>query len=136
MKKIWIVFAVLLFCGACRKDDIADKQGVSLPPVTNLVLTAKDAGHVTLSWQIPAGIPPEIQQPLGVSVEVTQIVSAMKTISLSTEVLPGAPVTYEYALPDVTATYHFTVKLVGNTKQVDVNYSGTVYSLGATVANK
>lgn len=136
MKKIWIVFVVLLCCGACRKDDIADKAGVSLPPVTNLALAAKDAGHVTLSWQIPTAIPAEIQQPLSVSVEVTQIVSAMKTISLSTELLPGAPVTYEYTLPDPAATYHFTVKLVGNTKKVDVNYSGTVYSLGETVANK
>lgn len=124
----------LLMTTACKKtmDDVT-KPGVSLPAVTDLTLQQTDASHVKVSWKIPGNIPAAIQQPLSVYIEVNQVLTVMKTVNVATVTLPDAPLEYTFKLPDPALTYHFTVKLNGQTQKADNNYSGNIYSLGETV---
>ena len=125
---------LLMAAAACKKtmDDVT-KPGVSLPAVTDLTLQQTDANNVKISWKIPGNIPAEIQQPLNVYIEVNQVLTVMKTVNVSTVTLPDAPLEYTFKLPDPAKTYHFTVKLNGQTQKTDKNYSGNIYSLGQTV---
>lgn len=125
---------LLLTAAACKKsvDDVT-KPGVSLPAVTDLTLQQTDANNVKISWKIPGNIPVAIQQPLNIYIEVNQVLTVMKTVNVATATLPGAPLEYAFKLPDPVQTYHFTVKLYGQTQKTDNNYSGNIYSLGQTV---
>lgn len=132
MKKIIMFFLVAGILAACKKDPDYSKPGVSLPEVSNLNIQRTDTNRISLSWAIPAGIPAEINQPLSVNVQVTEILSPTRSIVIASEMLPEAPLTWSYTLPNTAGTYHFTVKLFGTTKSADRNYSNTIYSLGQT----
>lgn len=133
-----INYAAALFLlgtiAACTDRDILEsKPGVSLPPVTGLSLLA-DTPHVELSWEIPAGLPEEIQQPVDIYIEVNQLLSPTRAVRIFSTVLPDAPTSFTYQLPDALKKYHLTVKVHGRTKTADPNYSGDIYSEGQTVA--
>ena len=139
MKKIYFLYITFLLgiCAACSKsNDYGSKPGVSLPPVTNLSLQKLDSGKVKLTWGIPHAIPDAMQQPLSVNIQVNQVINFMKVVNISTATLANAPTEYVFSLPDTTGSYHFTVKLTGFTKNVDVNYSSTIFSPGQTVIYK
>lgn len=135
MKKlIYICFLLFFTAISCKKEKITDrKQGVSLPTVSNLALQKTADKEVKLTWNIPAAIPDQVQQPLSVFIEVNEIISVTKAVSVFSTTVANAPTTFVYQLSDATKKYHFTVKLVGNTKTSDVNYSSVIYSLGQTV---
>lgn len=139
MKKIFYLTVVVLLAlsHACTKTSVADhKPGVSLPPVTNLTLEKIDPGKARISWQMPGTIPEEIQQPVSVVVQLQEIISVMKSVTVSTVTLPDAPVTHTIDLPKPASTYHITVKLFGQTKNTDKNFSANIYSTGQTVEYK
>lgn len=124
---------LLVTVAACTDRDILEsKPGVSLPPVTGLSLSA-DTPYVELSWKIPAGLPEEIQQPVDIYVEVNEILSPTRAVRIFSTVLPEAPTSFSYQLPDALKKYHLTVKVHGRTKTADPNYSGEIYSEGQTV---
>lgn len=128
---------VLISTIACNKSDAVDsKPGVSLPAVTNLTLQKVSTNKVTLNWQVPTGIPAEIEQPLNVIIQVTEFVSMTKWNPIANFNLPNAPVTFNYDIPDPAKVYHFIVKLNGRTKTVDKNYSSNITSPGQTVEYK
>ena len=134
-KLIHICFLLLFIAASCKKEKITDrKQGVSLPTVSNLALQKTADKEVKLTWGMPTAIPDQVQQPLSVFIEVNEIVSVTKAISVFSTTLTGASAQFVYELPDAAKKYHFTVKLVGNTKTSDVNYSSVIYSLGQTVS--
>lgn len=136
MKKLLFIYiaSLLAFSSACsRSDGDIVKPGVSLPPVTGLTLVKVDAKNVKLTWTVPKTIPDEIQQPLSVNVEVKEIVTITKTNPVTTANLADAATEFAFELPDPEKTYHFTVKVFSVTKQVDKNYSSSIYSLGQTV---
>jgi len=119
----------------CTDRDIIDvKEGVALPVVTNLSLSAGADKNVTLTWGIPAAIPESIKQPLSVLIEVREVIGPMRTTTVLSTHLANAPTEFVYTLPDETKTYHFTVKLNGGLKVADPNYSSNIYSLGETVS--
>ena len=136
MKKLAhkIFVLLLLFFGACTDRDIIEsKDGVSLPPVSNLALAKIGDSNVRVSWTIPPDIPQSINQPLNVYVEVKQIIGVTTTRTEYSATLPNAPSQFDYELPDTEKTYHITVKLQGGVKDPNPNYSATIYSLGKTV---
>jgi hypothetical protein len=129
---LYIFSLVVFFCSCAQKDILNSKQGTSLPPVTNLALEKADSNRVILTWQIPGAIPGNINQPLGVYIEVNQEVNR-RLLSQFSITLPGAPTSYTYKLPDSSKVYHLTVKLSGTTTSSDINYSNSILSLGQTV---
>lgn len=135
-KLLLFIGAVFLLTGhyACTKStgDL-QKPGISLPVVTDLALQKITADSVNITWKIPANLPAEIQQPLSVYVEVNEVITTMKTVNAATVTLPDAATIYAFKLPNPASTYHFTVKLFGVSKKVDVNYSSNIYSPGQTV---
>jgi len=136
MKKIiYICYLPLffLFTGCKKEPVIESKTGVSLPVVNDLKLQKTAEKEVKLTWSIPSSISDQIVQPLSVFVEVNEVISVTKTVSVYSATLPDAPTALVYQLPDAAKTYHLTIKLVGNTKVVDNNYSSRIYSLGQTV---
>ncbi len=138
MKKLLFIYgmALCLLGSGCIKSVDGTKPGVSLPTVTNLSLQKLDAGKVKITWQFPGNIPSEIQQPLSVVVQVNELVTVMKAITITTATLPNAPTEYNFTLPHPESVYHFTVKLFGVTKTTDKNYSSNIYSPGQTVEYK
>lgn len=137
MKKLIFVCFLplfLLYTGCNKEKIVENKPGVSLPMVTNLDLQKTGNNQVRLTWSVPTSIPTEIQQPLNIYLEVNEIISATKAVSVFSIALTGAPAEFIYQLPNVAKKYDFTVKLMGTTKNMDVNYSNTIYSLGQTVS--
>nr|WP_198160609.1 DUF4945 domain-containing protein [Pedobacter panaciterrae] len=136
MKKIiYICYLPLIFLfTGCKKEAVIEsKAGVSLPVVTNLKLQKTTGNEVKLTWGIPSSISDQIVQPLSVFIEVSEVISVTKTVSVFSTTLANAATEFVYQLPDAAKTYHLTVKLLGNTKVVDKNYSSRIYSLGQTV---
>jgi hypothetical protein len=124
---------IFLFTGCKKEPVIESKAGVSLPMVTNLQLQKTAEKEVKLTWGIPSSVSDQIVQPLNIFVEVNEVISVTKTVSVFSTTLANAPTEFVYQLPDAAKTYHITVKLMGNTKVVDKNYSSQIYSLGQTV---
>lgn len=136
MKKlIYIYYLPMLFLfTGCKKEPVIDsKAGVSLPVVANLTLQKTAEKEVRLTWSIPTSISDQIVQPLSVYIEVNEVISVTKTVPAFTTTLPDAPTEFVYQVPDAAKTYHITVKLTGNTKISDPNYSSKIYSAGQTV---
>ena len=137
MKKFIYIFCIpllLLFSGCKKEPVVVQKDGVSLPGVTSLVLEKMAGNAVKLTWAMPTNIPAEIVQPLSVYIEVNEITGPTKTVPVFSVTLPNAPTTADYEVPDATKKYLVTVKVRGTSKTVDVNYSSNIYSLGQTVA--
>ena len=131
------VWALILLAinGACTDRDILEsKAGVRLPAVTGLALQAT-AQTVQLSWDLPSGLPAEIEQPVSVYIQVNEIINPARSLTVFSTILPDAPTSFSYEIPDGSKKYNFTVKLYGRTKMPDVNYhSGEIYSEGRTVS--
>lgn len=61
----------ILAVTGCQDRDIIDfKDGVSLPPVTDLKSSLTPDNDAVLEWKLPSAIPEEIQRPLSVYVQV------------------------------------------------------------------
>ncbi|PST83066.1 hypothetical protein C7T94_10630 [Pedobacter yulinensis] len=124
---------MLLVLAACKKSTDYSKPGVSLPAVTNVTLQKTGAKNVTLGWTVPQGMPAEIEQPLSANIQVTEVISPTRTIVINEFTVAASPSTFSYELPNATKTYRFIVKLFGRTRNKDVNYASSIYSLGQTV---
>lgn len=134
MKRITFIYllSVILTMNACMDREIIDhKEGDSLPTVNNLSMQ-QDGATVRLTWGIPNGIPESIEQPISVYIEVQEILGPTRTIGVFNTTLANAPTEFVYEIPDENKTYHLTVKLFGQTKERDPNYSSSIYSLGQT----
>jgi len=130
-----IVILFALLGQACTDRDIIDaKEGVSLPPVSDLSIGDAGNGKVRLTWGIPTAIPQAVNQPLNVLVEVRELIESWRSQVVFSSNLADAPTSFDYDLPDPSKTYQFTVKLNGRLKEVDPNYSSTIYSLGQSVS--
>lgn len=136
MKTLLYICGLTLLVGtsACADRDILEaKPGVSLPPVSNLAMEKTGAKDLNLTWGIPANLPGEINQPVSVFIQVTEILSPTTAVPVFSITIPDAPGEFSYEVPDPGKTYHLTVKLYGNTKVTDKNYSSEIYSEGQTV---
>jgi hypothetical protein len=126
---------------SCYDRDVLDaKDGVSLPPVNNLQ-SSRAGSALTLTWEIPAGIPAEIARPLDVNVQVLRYrPGVLSATRLDSRMLPGEPLTAVWNVPEDTDNvgyeYHIVVKLAGNLKESVNGYSSQIYSLGQTVVVK
>lgn len=100
MKKILYFFSVMLCILAvtgCQDRDIIDfKDGVSLPPVTDLKSSLTPDNDAVLEWKLPSAIPEEIQRPLSVYVQVYKGAVLEHQISLE-----GEPTSWEYTLKNL-----------------------------------
>ena len=74
MKRILYFFSVMLCILAvtgCQDRDIIDfKDGVSLPPVTDLKSSLSPDNEALIEWKLPTAIPEEVERPLSVYVQV------------------------------------------------------------------
>ncbi|WP_129714120.1 DUF4945 domain-containing protein [Pedobacter sp. SYP-B3415] len=133
MKKYLSICLLFLAFAACKKSDEYSKPGVSLPAVNNLSLQKTQAQKITLGWTVPNAIPAEIEQPLSINIQVTEVISPTRTIVINEFTVPASPASFVYDIPNATKTYRFIVKLFGRTRNKDVNYASSIYSLGQTV---
>ena len=132
---IYLYLLAILFVTACNKKDfITTKDGVRLPPVTGLALEKVSDTLVKLSWTNPGGIPPEIQQPLRIFIEVREILGVTRAITVYSTILENAPTDFTYVLPDITKKYDFTVKMNGTANVTAVNLATEIFSTGQTVS--
>ncbi|QNL50577.1 DUF4945 domain-containing protein [Olivibacter sp. SDN3] len=135
MKRITFIYllAVVLAMHACIDREMIDrKEGDSLPTVNNLSVQ-QDGATVRLTWEIPVNIPESIEQPVSIYIDVQEILGPTRTTSVFNTTLANAPTEFVYEVPEENKTYHLTVKLFGQTKERDPNYSSSIYSLGQTV---
>jgi hypothetical protein len=135
MKKfspIYFLSVMIIFSSCIKRDVLSKKDGASLPPVTSLALQELDSNRVFLSWGIPENIPENILRPLNVYIEVKEVVSSLKSLSIFNVTIPE-DTRFEYAIPDPAKTYHITVKLNGMVNSTDPNFSNNIFSLGQTV---
>ena len=136
MKTFLYTCALMLMTGisACTDRDILEsKPGVILPPVSNLGMEKDGEKGVILTWDIPTSLPAEINQPVSVFIQVSEITSPTTAVPVFNTTLSDAPSTFLYEVPDAEKTYHLTVKLYAKTKNTDENYSSDIYSGGQTV---
>jgi hypothetical protein len=142
-KTVYIILATLGLClsaVSCYDRSVLDeKEGVSLPAVTNLQST-RSGNLVTLTWGIP-DVPAEINRPLSVNVQVLRYrPGVLSATRVDTRTLSGEPVTIGYTVPDdvdnVGYEYHIVVKLTGNLKESVYGYSSQIFSPGQTVIVK
>lgn len=133
MKKIIIALILLLpayiLTGCIDRDVIDAKDGISLPPVTELKSSIQDAKEITLQWNIPANIPVEIKRPMSVYVEVYR-----ENILEYYDILEDEPSTWNYTLPKPESKYRVVVKMLGWLKEKEYGKSDEIYSLGQTVS--
>ncbi len=133
MKKIiyfpFVIFLVLITSSCYDRDIIDAKDGVSLPPVTNLKSTLANTDQVTLDWSIPSTVPAEIQRPMYVYVQVYR--GDVREYQAS---LPDEPVTWTYTLLQPDKKYRVIVKMYGRLKEKEYGKSDEIYSLGQTVS--
>jgi len=135
MKQILSISALTLtvLISACTKNTVENKAGISLPTVNNLSVSPLNDSVVHVSWELPGGINENIMQPLNVYLEVKEVVSSARIVSVFNITIPDNPSSYDYQLPDPAKTYHITVKLNGMVNSTDPNYSNNIFSLGQTV---
>lgn len=133
---IYTCFLVLVTLSSCKQNELIDsKEGISLPQVENLSLQQTlDPKKVKVTWVNPSSVSSDIQQPLSVFIEVSEIMSVTKAITVYSVTLPNAPSEFVYEIPNVTKKYNLTVKVMGMRKTADPNYSNRIYSLGQTVS--
>jgi hypothetical protein len=127
------LFIGLITFTACEREILDKKSGVSLPAVSNLALADGADSMVTLTWQMPTDIDPNILQPLNIYIEVKEEVSAYRVVPIFNTTLAGAPTSFDYKLEDPAKKYRFTVKVNGMVNSTDINYSNNIFSLGQTV---
>ena len=131
MKRILYFFSVMLCILAvtgCQDRDIIDfKDGVSLPPVTDLKSSLTPDNDAVLEWKLPSAIPEEIQRPLSVYVQVYKGAVLEHQISLE-----GEPTSWEYTLKEPESKYRIVVKVQGMLKEKPYGQSDEIYSLGQT----
>ena len=132
MKKILyftLVMFLVLITSSCYDRDIIDaKDGVSLPPVTNLKSTLSNSDQLTLDWNLPSAIPAEIQRPMSVYIQVYRANVREYQITL-----PDEPATWTYTLREPDMKYRIIVKMYGRLKEKGYGKSDEIYSLGQTV---
>ena len=132
MKKIkyfhFLIFLVLITSSCYDRDIIDAKEGVSLPPVTNLKSTLSNTDQITLDWNIPSTIPAEFQRPMSVYIQVYR-----GTVREYQITLPNEPVTWTYTLRQPDQKYRVIVKMYGRLKEKEYGKSDEIYSLGQTV---
>ena len=132
MKRILYFFSVMLCILAvtgCQDRDIIDfKDGVSLPPVTDLKSSLTPDNDAVLEWKLPSAIPEEIQRPLSVYVQVYKGAVLEHQISLE-----GEPTSWEYTLKEPESKYRIVVKVQGMLKEKPYGQSDEIYSLGGSV---
>lgn len=133
MKNIFHFFTVILYIFAvtgCQDRDIIDrKDGVSLPPVTNLKSSLSTGNIATIDWEIPAVIPEEVSRPLSIYVQVYKGSVLEYQISLEEE-----PTSWIYELKEPDSKYRIVVKVQGWLKEKTYGQSDEIYSLGQTVS--
>lgn len=134
MKKIIFFLSLALFVfinTSCYDRDIIDgKDGISLPPVTNLQAGILANNKVTLTWDLPSNIPNGIKRPMSVYIQVYKgtVIESLTTVN-------NEPTSYEVDIRDPDeAKYRVVVKILGSLEEVEYGKSGTIYSLGQTVA--
>ena len=109
----------------CQDRDIIDfKDGVSLPPVTDLKSSLTPDNDAVLEWKLPSAIPEEIQRPLSVYVQVYKGAVLEHQISLE-----GEPTSWEYTLKEPESKYRIVVKVQGMLKEKPYGQSDEIYSL-------
>lgn len=141
MKKIVYLLTILtmvLMYTSCYDRDILDlKEGVSLPPVTNLTYSLSGQ-TASLTWGIPGDIPSEISKPLSVNIQVLQYKPGiLSPIRVYTVTLENEPTTATFTVSTTDENeYHVIVKLVGNVKEAVYGESTLIYSLGQTIVIK
>ncbi len=136
MKRYMIILFMFLAISACKKDEIEMKEGPNLPRVENLKSEAVGANQTRLSWTIPDQISTEIERPLKIILEVNQVTSAMKYITVFNQTIDEEATSFLLDNPADPGEYHVVVRLYGQTKTQDQNYSENIYSLGSTVVFK
>ena len=126
-----ILYTLLFLCMAisyttgCQDRDIIDfKDGVSLPPVTDLKSSLSPDNEALIEWKLPTAIPEEVERPLSVYVQVYKGAVLEHQISLE-----GEPTSWEYTLK-----YRIVVKVQGMLKEKPYGQSDEIYSLGQTVS--
>jgi hypothetical protein len=144
MKKIvnlLVIMASVWIYTSCYDRDIIDvKDGVSLPPVSNLNHSLSD-NKVIVTWLMPSEIPSEMNRPLGVNIQVLRCQQGSLTnVRVLNETIPDEPTEATLAIPsnpdDGIYEYHIVVKLTGTLKDATYGYSNTIYSLGQTIVLK
>lgn len=133
MKKIKILLllilpAFLLITGCIDWDILEYKEGVSLPPVTDLTSSIENGNEVTVQWTIPTNIPAEFERPLSVYIQVYRGITLEAQTPLENE-----PTSYKYTIPEPDKEYRIVVKMLGLLKESEYGKSSQVYSLGKTV---
>ncbi len=133
MKNIFYFLSVMLYIFAvtgCQDRDIIDrKDGVSLPPVTNLKSSLSADNIASIDWDMPTAIPEEVQRPLSVYVQVYKESVLEYQISLEDE-----PTSWEYELKEPDSKYRIVVKVQGWLKEKPYGQSDEIYSLGQTAS--
>ncbi|WP_160150030.1 DUF4945 domain-containing protein [Parabacteroides sp. Marseille-P3160] len=141
MKRIVYLLTILtmvLMYTSCYDRDILDlKEGVSLPPVTNLTYSLSGQ-TASLTWGIPGDISSEISKPLSVNIQVLQYKPGiLSPIRVYTVTLENEPTTATFTVSTTDENeYHVIVKLVGNVKEAVYGESTLIYSLGQTIVIK
>ena len=128
----YIVSAILLaisISGCINRDIIDEKEGVKLPPVSNLNSSIANGEDITVQWTLPDNIPAEIERPLSVYIQVYKGATLDYQISLDDE-----PTTWSYTLPEPDSKYRVIVKMQGSLKAKIYGKSDEIYSLGQTVS--
>lgn len=136
MKRYILGILLVLSICACRKNDYEMKEGPSLPTVQNLKSEAVGVNQVRLTWQIPQQIPAEIERPLKVALEVNKVIGPTKHITVFNHTIEEEATSFVFDIPEEAGEYHVVVRLNGQTKLQDPNYSRNVFSLGQTVVLK
>lgn len=133
MKNLKYILSVILLAisiSSCIDRDIIDaKEGIKLPPVTNLKSSIENEKDITVQWTLPDNIPAEIKRPLSVYVQVYKGATLEYQISLSDE-----PTSWSYTLPEPKSKYRVIVKMQGSLKEKIYGESNEIYSLGQTVS--
>ena len=124
---IIICCITLSITGCYDRDIIETKPGNTIDPVTNLNYTI-DGNNVILTWNLPTQYPDDIILPVSVLIRVY-----VDDVLKSSPNLTDAPITYTYSSYDVTKSFIFVVKVVGDVDTDDPNVSSTRYSPGEYV---
>ena len=133
MKRILYFFSVILWILPVRagqdRDFMDFKDGVSLPPVTDLKSSLSPDNEALIEWKLPTAIPEEVERPLSVYVQVYKGAVLEHQISLE-----GEPTSWEYTLKEPESKYRIVVKVQGMLKEKPYGQSDEIYSLGQTVS--
>ncbi|MDR0699118.1 MAG: DUF4945 domain-containing protein [Tannerella sp.] len=144
MKKLENIFVaiatVLIYTSCYDREIVSSKEGVSLPPATNLSHIIS-GNKITLTWQIPSGIPSEMNRPLGVNIQILRCLQGSLTnVRIFNSTFQNEPTEVILDMPSNPDggiyEYHIVVKLTGTMKEPEYGHSGTIYSLGRTVVVK